>query len=352
MATPDSLLEPVSADRPCGDDLEYDADFLAMQQAAQGRPERAMGDQVIPAEEPNWKAVRQLAQALSARTKDLRVVVPLCRALLHTDGFRGLQKGLGLLGDLCARYWPDLYPQLDAEDDGDPTMRVNCLLSLCGPATMLKSVREAPLVRARVAGSFSLRDTEVAAGRQPPPLDGPAPSAELIRAAFQEVPLADLQADAAAVQEAQRHLDLLARLLDDRLGGRAPDLQPLGDALAAVAAEYARQLEARGAAAPQMGGSGGTDGANGGSSAGAAGPAGRSSTPGASMHIQSREDVIVWIDRMCEFYRRTEPSSPVPILLQRARNLVNKSFLDVIRDLVPDALSQAEAYGGNAGREE
>ena len=64
------------------------------------------------------------------------------------------------------------------------------------------------------------------------------------------------------------------------------------------------------------------------------------------MQIQTREDVIAWLDRMCDFYRRTEPSSPVPILLQRARSLVNKSFMEVIRDLVPDALEQVKTYSG------
>jgi type VI secretion system protein ImpA len=54
----------------------------------------------------------------------------------------------------------------------------------------------------------------------------------------------------------------------------------------------------------------------------------------------------VWIDRMCEFYAKNEPSSPVPLLLQRAKRLVSKSFLDVLRDLVPDGLNQAMLFHG------
>ena len=52
------------------------------------------------------------------------------------------------------------------------------------------------------------------------------------------------------------------------------------------------------------------------------------------------------LDRICEFYARTGPSSPVPMLLQRARRLVDKSFLEVLRDLVPDGLNQAMIFQG------
>src|SRR5690242_14397150 len=94
------VLQPVDPDKPCGGNLEYDPDFLALQQAAQGRPEREMGNEVIPAEEPNWKEVKRLSLQLLGRTKDLRVAVLLCRALLHTDGLAGFREGLEALKGL------------------------------------------------------------------------------------------------------------------------------------------------------------------------------------------------------------------------------------------------------------
>ena len=62
--------------------------------------------------------------------------------------------------------------------------------------------------------------------------------------------------------------------------------------------------------------------------------------------IQSREDVQHCIDLICDFYARNEPSSPVPLLLQRARRLVNKNFIDVVRDLLPDGLNQVQLIRG------
>ncbi len=65
--------------------------------------------------------------------------------------------------------------------------------------------------------------------------------------------------------------------------------------------------------------------------------------------IVTREDAIKALDRVCEYYERNEPSSPLPLLIRRAQRLASKSFLDIIRDLAPDAVSQAEAWGGGAG---
>ena len=52
------------------------------------------------------------------------------------------------------------------------------------------------------------------------------------------------------------------------------------------------------------------------------------------------------IDRICDYYSRNEPSSPVPLLLLRARRLATGSFVDIVRDLAPDALAQIEKVCG------
>jgi len=46
------------------------------------------------------------------------------------------------------------------------------------------------------------------------------------------------------------------------------------------------------------------------------------------------------------FFKRTEPSSPIPMFLERAKRLVSKDFLEVLADIAPDAVAQARAAGG------
>jgi type VI secretion system protein ImpA len=52
------------------------------------------------------------------------------------------------------------------------------------------------------------------------------------------------------------------------------------------------------------------------------------------------------IDRICDYYSRNEPSSPVPLLLQRAKRLATGNFIDIVRDLAPDAMGDIEKICG------
>ena len=65
-----------------------------------------------------------------------------------------------------------------------------------------------------------------------------------------------------------------------------------------------------------------------------------------SGEINSREDVIRILDRACQYYERHEPASPVPLLLRRARGLVHKDFLEIMRDLAPGGVQDVEKIKG------
>jgi type VI secretion system protein ImpA len=54
------------------------------------------------------------------------------------------------------------------------------------------------------------------------------------------------------------------------------------------------------------------------------------------------------LDKICEYYERAEPSSPVPLLLQRAKKLVPMTFMEIVQDLIPDGSSQAQLYRGRS----
>jgi type VI secretion system protein ImpA len=56
--------------------------------------------------------------------------------------------------------------------------------------------------------------------------------------------------------------------------------------------------------------------------------------------------VIDALDRICAYYAEHEPSSPLPVLLQRARRLVGKSFIEIIEDVAPDGAGQFRHLGG------
>jgi len=327
---PVKATAPLAEAEPSGPNLEYDADFQALERAQQGRPEQAIGDSVKPAEEPDWGDVVERAEALMGRTRDLRVAVALTHSLLKTEGLAGLALGLSVIKGLLESQWDTVHPQLDADDNNDPTLRVNSLLSLAASDGVLKALREVPLVSSKTLGRFSLRDLRIASGKQPAPAGLAEPPKQVqVDAAFRDAELEALQGNAAQVALALEHIGAVDRLLVDKVGGQAPELKPLVLDLTEIKHALGQQLAARGVGVAE------------GDGAGAAAKA-----AGGGGEINSREDVVLQLERLCEYYRRHEPSSPVPMLLRRAKRLVSKEFMDIIRDLTPGGVAEAELLGG------
>ena len=219
MIDVDQLLQPVSDDAPCGEDLEYDEEFGELERCAQSRSEQQIGDTIVPAEEPDWREVGKRANALFSRTKDLRVAMYLLRAQVRTDGFAGLHGALGVLRGLIEQFWEPVHPRLDPDDDNDPTMRVNVIASMCDADTVLKAVREAPLVSSRTIGRFSLRDIKVATGELSTAGDDEkAPDTTTIDAAFADVAADELQAMAARLSACLQSVSAIESVLTDQVG--------------------------------------------------------------------------------------------------------------------------------------
>src|SRR5262249_22976021 len=62
--------------------------------------------------------------------------------------------------------------------------------------------------------------------------------------------------------------------------------------------------------------------------------------------VQSGQDVLRALEMICEYYRRTEPSSPVPLLLRRAQRLVDKDFMQILNELTPEAIRSLKVIVG------
>lgn len=337
----DQLVAPISDEFPCGEDLEYEPEFGELERAAMGKAAQVMGDEEIEAEPPDWATVYNLAQELLGRSNDLRIAVYLTRAALNQHGPEGLADGLDLFDRLIDQYWDTVHPQLDPEDDYDPMLRLNSILPLSDPEGMVADLLELQLVDSKAAGKFKLRDLRVANGELSPLADqANVPDAALINAAFLDADIDEIQASSEQIVRAIGLVKKVEAAILEQVGGAvAPNFSPLTDELTTIQALYAEKLSARGIGVemPDVGGSDGS-----------ASPAGA----GISGDIQSREDAVRMIDKICQFYERAEPSSPVPMLLKRAKRLVAMDYLDIMRDLTPDGVSQAESIGGVQGQSE
>jgi len=332
MFDPEKYVGPLGDADPSGPNLEYDPEFQALERAQAGRPEQVIGDAVKPGEDPDWTDVQKRAEAMLSRTRDLRVAVPLAIASLKTEGFSGLAAGLTVIRGLLERQWETVHPQLDADDDNDPTFRINSLAALGSTDGLLKALRIVPVVHSKAIGRFNLRDIRIASGRQPPPAGSEPPQQVQIDAAFTDADLQGLQASAAAITGSLEQATSIDQLLVDKVGDLAPDLKPLVVDLSEIRRVLNEKLAARGALTGAL-------------DADPVTPAG-GGTAFTAGEIVSREDVARVLDRLCDYYRKHEPSSPIPLLLQRAKRLISKDFLEIIRDLAPSGAAEAESIGG------
>jgi type VI secretion system protein ImpA len=327
----DDWFEPLAnPDAPCGEDLEYDNTFLELSQAAQGKPET----QFAPAEQPNWREVQDISQSLFERTRDLRVAMLWSRAKIQQEGLRAVPEALRLFTGLLDRFWDTLHPKPDP-DDGDAYARLNVLNLLAEVEGLLGDTRMALVIQNRAIGELRVRDIEVMLGKFPP-REGESPMSraqveQMLQAGIEQTPtLATLPSSTLV------HLKALSSLLNDKVGiERAPDVRPLHSLISCVV-----QAMPTAAADEEVAqGDEGEPGTGGGAAA-------RASGRGLSGGVDSRADALKAIDMVCDYLERTEPTNPAQLLLRRARRLVNKNFLQLMRELAPDALTEVARIMG------
>lgn len=330
----EALLAPTAEEPPCGPDLEYDAAFFALDQAARGKPEQQFGETVIPAEEPDWPEVCNAAIPLFSRSKDLRVALLLARGWVHTMGFPGLLPGLLLIRQLLDRYWDGVHPRLDPDEGNDPTMRMNALAPLTDIEAVIHDLRGAFVVDSRQHGTVTVRDAEIALGKLPPREGAEAISQGQIQTVIAAVAAED-PSIIGRIGETIAAARSLSVLLSDKVGAdRAPDFKPLLATLSAVeqVCPAAQAAGIKGEAAIEAV-----------TAAGEARPI--------SGDIRSRQDALLMIDKIVSYFEHNEPTNPAPLLLKRAKRLMNMNFVDIIKDMVPESVHQIEMIAGMSREE-
>ena len=337
------LLQPISPEAPCGEDLSYDPSFNELETEAKGKEAQQFSGSENPewqvaAEEPDWQAVQAKTLELFARSKDLRVTMILILSLLKMEGLPGLRDGLSLLQRLICEQWEGVYPRLDPDDNNDPTERINIVAGLGKPLAtfgdpmrFIERIRQTPLCNSVQMGRFSLADvTQVGlpAGATAIP-----PTPAQVEAAFRDTNPDELAAISEAVKASRAAVaDIDSALMEIVGAGNAPNLDELNSVLGEIKstlAPYVPQDPSDISEAAQTDANAGV------------GAAGASSAGGAFTGvIKGRADVIRAIDQICDYYRTAEPGNPVPLLLRRAQRLVDKDFMTVMEDLMPESIGQ------------
>jgi type VI secretion system protein ImpA len=332
------LALPIDAQQPCGLDCEYDPGFLALSQAVAGKPEQQFGDTVIPAVEPDWRVVEQMATDLLGKTKDLRVASLLTLAATRLHGVTGFAASIKLIQLLCEQYWEEVHPRLIIDGDNDPYLRIGALASLSGggggyadSSPIMRALRDAPIANRAV--TVKVRDVELAAANDAAARYTDAQIVVILKDAIVEGSEAITAFDQAVVSFSALSAQVASRMSAEE----QPDFSALEALNKTVSGAIAR---ARSSGLPEPSGDGEAGQAPG-SETGAPG-----SARGAVGEVRSREDVRRALQRVCEYLEQHEPSNPASLFARRAERMLGMDFIGIVRELSPDSMQQIQIVTG------
>lgn len=273
---------------------------------------------------PDWADIETTALDLLSQSKDLRVLAHAAAAALRNEGWIPFLDIVAAPAQWLKQDWDAVYPQID-EDGIARQQALNLLTDRWG---ILAGVRRAPFAKVDERG-YCLRDLDVASGAEAPEAGATPVTKGEIEAAVRSMRSADLALLVSKLDAAARAIQEVTLVMEEKAQA-APALDPLSrllDQLRKFLEPLAALSDAPGASTAAAKGNG-------------AAPV---AVPGS---IQSRDDAVRMLELIADYFRRTEPSSPVPLLLDRARRMVNQSFLDILSDLLPTSVDEAKKAAG------
>ena len=342
MASIEQLLIPVSVAEPCGEDISFSAELDAIARARQhDEPGLAQGEWAVVLREADWPLVAsQCAVLIQSRSKDLKLAVWLAEAQARTLHFRGLADGFALIAGLCERYWERLHP---LGEPGDYEQRVGNLAWLLAQTPRL--VKQMPVSEdgAVTMMDFDRARQRAARAERPEPGawgdstassadDGPT-VAELDsqRRRNSEAFNARLLEDAEYCLSALRALE---QAVDARVGVDGPSFSPAREAL-----QHAIDFIGLLAPAAEAAGSD-SDLADGWPRTAPAGMAIRSGAAGGAP--MTRAQALAQLRQIADFFRKTEPHSPVAYLADKAASWGDMPLHEWLHAVVKDPALAAQ----------
>ena len=341
----EALTSPVSAEAPCGDDLDLagDMDYLNFMAGAEGMlPKSYFGrDQAGNEDRPfdrnliDFKAQFAAAKPFLQKTRDLRLIGLLAKFSVLNRDLASFVACVRAMSVLLETHWADVHPRGEDDDFGLRMVAVEAIDSM---PTVVMPLQFLPLVEHKRLGSFSYRNFMIAKGEVPP--HGEAETADLgtIEKILNDAELATIIERRTELGELDAALKQIRQSwVANETSGPPAALERLPTTVAQILALLDATITKRDPAAAAAVAA---DGA----------PAGDGTeTPKPMGSITSAEHAAAALAAVAAYFSSREPSSPALLLVRQAHSLVGKSFLDVLRTLVPNHVATA-AF--NIGREQ
>jgi type VI secretion system protein ImpA len=145
------ITKVVNAANECGSNLEDDSSFQNFFFEAEGTPERFDVQSTVPAEHPDWRAIKKQALLFLDKTRDIKLFSVLAQSVLNTEGIIKFEQSLNGIAQLLSNHWVAVYPSLDEdEDDGDPLERISALGHLSDNSFIINVLKDASITKSKV----------------------------------------------------------------------------------------------------------------------------------------------------------------------------------------------------------
>ena len=329
----ESLLEAISEDQPSGPDLRDEAGDLTFETLKELRTEIDPDvDESGEGRQPDWHGIVRLCEeVLRERSKDLEVLAALLEAQVGLEGLPGLEQGLVLLRRSLETFWETLHPGADEEEIALP-LRARWLSWIGSPKAFVPIVKKCRIVEAADASprswadyerSLMVDDATISPERRQELIDAGCITGEQWQAAVGAAPSELLRELVRAIDSAEQELQAIDALCTERFAAQDEEEEPpsfthLTDFLSELR-EY-------------LGGHGGTAAEETPLEETAAG--GAASAAGVSGPVSGRQDALRQLREVGDFFRRTEPHSPISYLIARAVKWGSMPLEDLLKDVV------------------
>jgi type VI secretion system protein ImpA len=340
-----ALLAAIPGENASGENLQYSGLHDEIREARRADDDVPQGDWVRELKVADWDKVLQLAtDSLSGKTKDLQIVAWLCEAEVCLNGFPGLRDSLKVASGLLETYWDTLFPEID--EGNDLEARANALAWLDRQAAL--AIRKVELTK-RPGANYSFHQFEDAK-QYDLPADPSKLSAEALQQLEQKRAVAQAEGKVtsdeirkarsetrrafyeqlfADVEECWTAFTSLDRAMDQRFERQTPGLGELQKTLDAVRTTVDKVVKEKRIEEPDAAELAAAAGGEGGAEAGAPGVAGGA--------IRARDQALAQLAQVADYFRRTEPHSPVSYLVQRAISWGQMPLDAWLHDVIKDA---------------
>lgn len=327
----DLLLQPIEGENPAGEGLQYSGIYDEIREARRSDDNLAQGDWQRDTKIADWYKVLDLSvPALTTQTKDLQIGAWLAEALAKLHGFAGVRDGLRLMKGFHENFWDYIHPEID---EGDMEARGNALAWM--DKQVSEALKEAPITNVSGQNLSFVQYEESKLFDIPENLEG-LPSdqydrmtalkqqaeeekritGDMWRKAYNNSRRAFYEQTLLTLNECWESYQELDRVMDEKFGNQTPGLGDLRKTLDLVKTAIEKFVKEKKIQEPDP--SDMTEGEEGGEVVVGEDGVVISTGGGGSGPVRSRQEALKRLSDVAEYFRRTEPHSPVSYLVNRA----------------------------------